>query len=96
MTLASLQLTEGFHHGNRILPRNHLTRGGKLERVFPDLPGCTSASDTVNEAAAADQALAAHLLLSVKHGGAISEALRLSEIEDDAEVDKVARVLVSG
>lgn len=62
---------------------------------FPDLPGCTSAGATVQEAARnAEDALAGHLAVSTQHGDAIAAPSDLDAIERDEEVDEVARVLV--
>lgn len=62
---------------------------------FPDLPGCTSAGATIQEAARnAEEALAGHLLVSAQHGDAISDPSELDAIEADPEVDEAARILV--
>jgi predicted RNase H-like HicB family nuclease len=62
---------------------------------FPDLPGCTSAGSTVHEAALkAEEALQAHIELSMEHGEAIPEPSTLDEIEVDADVVEAARILV--
>ena len=62
---------------------------------FPDLPGCTSAGTTVQEAALnAEEALQAHIELSMEHGDAIPEPSELDEIVVDAEVVEAARILV--
>jgi predicted RNase H-like HicB family nuclease len=64
---------------------------------FPDLPGCTSAGDTVTEAAInAEEALAGHLLVCEQHGDAIPEPSELDQLEVDSDVDEVARLLVRG
>ncbi len=64
---------------------------------FPDLPGCTSVGDTVNEAALnAEEALAGHLLVSEQYGDEIPEPSQLDRIEVDPEVEEVARLLVRG
>jgi predicted RNase H-like HicB family nuclease len=64
---------------------------------FPDLPGCTSAGDTVTEAAInAEEALAGHLLVSEEHGDFLGEPSELDQIEVDSDVDEVARILVRG
>jgi predicted RNase H-like HicB family nuclease len=75
-----------------------IERAGKGYSVFfPDLPGCTSAGATVNEAAAnAEEALAGHLIVSEEHGDALTEPSELNAIETDPDVDEVARVLVRG
>lgn len=62
---------------------------------FPDLPGCTSYGATVTEAALnAEEALDGHLLVSVQHGDELADPSALEEIEQDPEVDEVARLLV--
>ena len=62
---------------------------------FPDLPGCTSAGTTVQEAALnAEEALQAHIELTMEHGEAIPEPSTLDEIEVDADVVEAARILV--
>jgi predicted RNase H-like HicB family nuclease len=62
---------------------------------FPDLPGCTSAGETVHDAALnAEEALQAHIDLSVEHGDAIPEPSALDRIVVDTDVIKVARLLV--
>ena len=62
---------------------------------FPDLPGCTSAGATLHEAALnAEEALQAHIDLSVEHGDAIPEPSRLDQIAVDPEVAEAARILV--
>lgn len=64
---------------------------------FPDLPGCTSAGDTVTEAALnAEEALAGHLIVAEQYGDAIPEPSDLDRIDVDADVDEVARLLVRG
>lgn len=62
---------------------------------FPDLPGCTSAGRTIQEAARnAEEALAGHLIVSAEHGDAITDPSELDAIERDPEVDEAARILV--
>lgn len=62
---------------------------------FPDLPGCTSAGATVQEAARnAEQALDGHLLVSAEHGDKLADPSELDAIEADPEVQEVARILV--
>ena len=64
---------------------------------FPDLPGCTSAGDTVSEAALnAEEALMGHLLVSDEHGDELAEPSALDAIVVDPDVDEVARILVRG
>jgi predicted RNase H-like HicB family nuclease len=62
---------------------------------FPDLPGCTSAGDSVQEAAlAAEDALQAHIDLAAEHGEAIPDPSHLDDIVVDADVVEIARILV--
>jgi predicted RNase H-like HicB family nuclease len=62
---------------------------------FPDLPGCTSAVATLQDAALnAEQALQAHIDLSVEQGDAIPEPSGLDRIAIDSDVVEVARILV--
>ncbi len=62
---------------------------------FPDLPGCTSAGATVQQAARnAEEAIAAHLLLSAEYGDDIPAPSDPAAIARDPEVDEVARMLV--
>ncbi len=58
---------------------------------------CTSAGDTVQEAArSAEDALQGHLTLALEHGEALPAASVLDAIPVDPEVAEVARVLVWG
>lgn len=62
---------------------------------FPDLPGCTSAGATMQEAALnAEEALQAHIDLTVEHGEAIPDPSALDEIETDPDINEAARILV--
>ena len=62
---------------------------------FPDVPGCTSAGATVQEAARnAEEALQAHLDLTVEHGELIPEPSELDAIVAEAGVVEAARVLL--
>jgi predicted RNase H-like HicB family nuclease len=62
---------------------------------FPDVPGCTSAGETVQAAAEnAELALHGHLTLCLEHGEALPAPSTLDAIPHDPEVDEVARVLV--
>ena len=65
--------------------------------TFPDLPGCVSAGDTVQEAALnAEEALNGHIAVSAEHGDEIPAPSDLDAIERDPDVDEVARILVRG
>lgn len=71
--------------------------GAGYSVFFPDLPGCTSAADTLQEAAfAAEEALSGHLKVSVDHGEHLPDPSELDAIERDPEVDEAARILVRG
>ena len=62
---------------------------------FPDLPGCVSAGDTVQEAARrAEEALALNLAGMVEDGDPIPDPTPLDRIPTDPEVREVARLLV--
>jgi len=62
---------------------------------FPDLPGCVSAGETIQEAVLnAEEALTGHLLVSAKYGDNIAPPSSLDDIEEDPEVEEVARILV--
>lgn len=62
---------------------------------FPDLDGCTSAGDTVQEAALnAEEALRGHIELMVEDGEPIPEPRPLDTIRVDPDVQEVARVLI--
>ena len=62
---------------------------------FPDLPGCVSAGDTAQEAAVnAEEALQAHLELTVESGFPFAPPSELDAVRMDADIDEVARILV--
>lgn len=64
---------------------------------FPDLPGCTSAGATLQEAAlGAEEALSGHLAVSIEHGDPVPAPSDLDVIERDPDVEEVARILVRG
>ncbi|GAN97458.1 HicB family protein [Komagataeibacter xylinus] len=68
---------------------------GTFSVFFPDLPGCTSAGETIQEAALnAEEALAGHLLVSSQYGDEINRPSDMDHIEQDPEVKEVARILV--
>jgi len=73
-----------------------IERGKKsFGAFFPDVPGCTSAGTTAQEAAAnAEQALQGHLTLSLEHGEPLPEPTPLDKIPTDPDVTEAARVLV--
>jgi len=62
---------------------------------FPDVPGCTSGGTTQQAAAsAAEEALYGHLTLGLEHDEPLPEPTPIDDIQVDAEVDEVARLLV--
>lgn len=62
---------------------------------FPDLPGCTSAGATLQDAARnAEEALAAHIVLSAEHDDAIPGPSDIGNVPVDPEVEEAARLLV--
>jgi predicted RNase H-like HicB family nuclease len=64
---------------------------------FPDLPGCTSGGDTIQEAAAnAEEALAGHVALMVEGGEPVPQPGSLDDLPQPAApgVQEVARLLV--
>ncbi len=62
---------------------------------FPDLPGCTSAGRSLQEAARnAEQALQAHIDLAAEHGEAIPDPSELDCIVTEPDVVEAARILV--
>jgi predicted RNase H-like HicB family nuclease len=62
---------------------------------FPDLPGCTSAGATLQEAVRnAEAALQAHIDLASEHGEAIPNPSELDAVASEPDVVEAARVLV--
>ena len=62
---------------------------------FPDLPGCVSAGDTVDEAArGAAEALALHLQGMLEDREVVPAPSRFDDIVVDPEVQEVCRVLI--
>ena len=62
---------------------------------FPDVPGCTSAGATLQEAAQnAEQALQAHITLSQEHGEELPVPSEFDSANVDADVVVAARFLV--
>jgi predicted RNase H-like HicB family nuclease len=62
---------------------------------FPDLPGCTSAGGTVEQAARnAEEALRGHIALMIRDGDEIPTQRPIDQIERDPDVTEVARILV--
>ena len=62
---------------------------------FPDLPGCTSAGDTLQEAARnAEAALQGHVELSAEHGDDLQPPSMLDAVAVDADVEEAARLVV--
>lgn len=64
---------------------------------FPDLPGCTSAGDTLEEAGRnAQVALNLHLASMIEHGDALPAPSGFKDIRRDPDVREAARILVRG
>ncbi|MBF0562748.1 MAG: type II toxin-antitoxin system HicB family antitoxin [Alphaproteobacteria bacterium] len=62
---------------------------------FPDLPGCTSAGDTIEQAALnAEDALRGHLAMMIRDSDPIPDQRPLDQIGQDPEVTEVARIMV--
>lgn len=62
---------------------------------FPDLPGCTSAGDTLQETARnAEEALQAHVDLSIEHGDALRPPSKLNALAPEPEITEAARALI--
>lgn len=69
--------------------------GSGFSVFFPDLPGCTSAGFTIQQAALnAEEALAGHLLVSARYGDQIADPTLLDELRSDPDVNEAARILV--
>lgn len=69
--------------------------GSGYSVYFPDLPGCTSAGASLQEAARnAEEALVGHLLVSAQHSDALADPSELDDVEADPDVDEAARILV--
>jgi predicted RNase H-like HicB family nuclease len=63
---------------------------------FPDLPGCTSAGETMQEAARnAGEALAFHLAGMVEDGEVVPEPSSIDAVARDPDGSEVARLLVA-
>lgn len=63
--------------------------------VFPDLPGCTSAGATLQEAALnAEEALQAHIDLSIGHDETFPEPSTLDQVSVEPDVVEAGRILV--
>jgi predicted RNase H-like HicB family nuclease len=62
---------------------------------FPDLPGCTSAGASLQEAARnAEEALQAHIDLTAEHGEALPDPTDLDHIATDPDLVEIGRILV--
>jgi predicted RNase H-like HicB family nuclease len=63
---------------------------------FPDLPGCTSGGDTMQEAARnAAEALALHVEGMMEEGLPVPEPSDMDTVPRDPAIDEAARLLVS-
>lgn len=64
---------------------------------FPDLPGCVSGGDTIQEAAAnAEAALALHLHGMAEDGEAAPVPSNPADVAPDPDVREVARLMLGG
>lgn len=71
------------------------TRPKSFGVFFPDLPGCTSAGDSAQDAARnAGNALRGHLSLMIEDGERLPQASDIAALPRDKEVKEIARVLV--
>lgn len=62
---------------------------------FPDLPGCTSAGVTMQEAALnAEEALNGHLMVSAQYGDTLADPRSLDDVGVNPDVIEAARILV--
>lgn len=69
--------------------------GNGFSLFFPDLPGCTSAGSTIQQAALnAEEALAGHLLVSARYGEEVAEPTPLDQLKSDPDIEEAARILV--
>lgn len=69
--------------------------GDGFSVFFPDLPGCTSAGSTIQQAVLnAEEALAGHLLVSAQYGDDVCDPTSLDQLEVDADIEEAARILV--
>jgi len=69
--------------------------GNGFSVFFPDLPGCTSAGDTIQTAALnAEEALSGHLLVSAQYGDKVADPTPLDRLESDPDIKEAARILV--
>ncbi len=69
--------------------------GNSFSVFFPDLPGCTSAGPTIQQAVLnAEDALTGHLLVSAQYGDDISDPTPLDQLKSDSEIVEAARILV--
>lgn len=69
--------------------------GGVYGVVFPDVPGCYSAGDTIDEAVTnAREALTGHLALMAEEGMEIPEPSTLADVRPDPEVSLAAIALI--
>lgn len=75
-----------------------LERGdtGDIGVHFPDLPGCVSAGDTVQQALDnAREALSGHLALMLADGDALPTPRSLTAIQPDPECPEIGRFKIS-
>lgn len=63
--------------------------------TFPDLAGCTSAGETVEEAVlSAEEALSLHVRGMIEDGEPLPEPTAIDSVPRDSDIEEVARVLV--
>ena len=62
---------------------------------FPDVPGCTSGGDSIEDAVRhAEEALQAHLALAADIGAEAAAPSDLADVQVDSDVTVAARVLI--
>lgn len=62
---------------------------------FPDFPGCVSVGSNAQEAALnGERALNAHIKLLQEYGSPLPEPSLLVDVDHDAEINEVARLLI--
>jgi predicted RNase H-like HicB family nuclease len=68
---------------------------GGYSVFFPDLPGCVSAGETIEEAfAAAEEALNGHLAVMAEHGEEIPASTPFDQVTIEPDIQVAAKILV--
>jgi predicted RNase H-like HicB family nuclease len=68
---------------------------GGFSVFFPDLPGCVSAGESIEEAfAAAEEALNGHLAVMAEHGEQIPAPTPFGQVTIEPDIQVVAKILV--